>query len=193
MGTRGAWGLIKNEETKVTYNHFDSYPDGLGDNVIAFIQDNIQKLDEIFESLILVKESGIITEQHLIHCKEHETINMYVGGGNTIDWYKGLRKAQGSGIHKYGEGLKYMIDSKGFLTDSLFCEWAYIINLDKRVLEIYEGFNKDSDKEGRYADKKSSEENEYYGVSLIAEVPFHRVEDIEWDYESEDFQVKIHD
>ena len=129
MGTRGAWGLIKNEETKVTYNHFDSYPDGLGDNVIAFIQDNIQKLDEIFDSLILVKEFGIITEEHLTHCKEQETINMDVGGGKTIDWYKGLRKAQGSGIHKYGEGLKYMIDSQGFLTDSLFCEWAYIINL----------------------------------------------------------------
>lgn len=30
MGTRGALGFIKAGEHKVTYNHYDSYPEGLG-------------------------------------------------------------------------------------------------------------------------------------------------------------------
>lgn len=33
-----------------------------------------------------------------------------------------------------------LVDSSAFAKDSLFCEWAYVIDLDQRVLEIYEGF-----------------------------------------------------
>ena len=36
MGTRGALGFKINGEYKVTYNHFDSYMEGLGKEVISF-------------------------------------------------------------------------------------------------------------------------------------------------------------
>ena len=32
MSTRGAYGFIKNKEIKASYNHFDSYLEGLGVN-----------------------------------------------------------------------------------------------------------------------------------------------------------------
>lgn len=32
-------------------------------------------------------------------------------------------------------------NSLNFAADSLFCEWAYVIDLDKNTFEIYKGFN----------------------------------------------------
>ena len=34
MSTRGAWGFRIGSQDKVTYNHFDSYLDGLGDCLV---------------------------------------------------------------------------------------------------------------------------------------------------------------
>jgi hypothetical protein len=46
-------------------------------------------------------------------------------------------------IYNYSGDEKLMIrDETNFAGDSLFCEWAYLINLDTNELEVYEGFNK---------------------------------------------------
>jgi len=66
-----------------------------------------------------------------------------------------------------------MIDNAGFLKESLHCEWGYVINLDKNVLEIYKGYNAKpgNGKRGRYADAGPSESG-YYGCVLIKEIAF---------------------
>ena len=63
------------------------------------------------------------------------------------------------------------LDEHRFLLDSLFCEFAYIINLDTNKLEYYEGFNLDPNAPGRYAKYTfyKNDENVYYGVALIKE------------------------
>lgn len=35
-----------------------------------------------------------------------------------------------------------LVNSEEFAADSLFCEWAYVIDLDKNTFEVYQGFNK---------------------------------------------------
>lgn len=72
-----------------------------------------------------------------------------------------------------------MADSATFLKDSLFCEWAYIINLDTEELEVYEGFNKRPDAPGRYADTETN--NGYFGVKLINVVNLEDVRNSEVD------------
>jgi hypothetical protein len=64
-------------------------------------------------------------------------------------WYDLLRSDQGD-LEAYAE-IGLMIDSASFIKDSLFCEWAYIINLDRGVLEVYRGFQTKKPKKNRYA------------------------------------------
>ena len=63
----------------------------------------------------------------------------------------------------------FMIDNEDFLKDSLFCEWAYIINLDTNKLEVYEGFQT-TKSETRYQPKNPGESG-YWGCKLIEELP----------------------
>ena len=64
------------------------------------------------------------------------------------------------------------LDEHRFLLDSLFCEFAYIINLDSKKLEVYEGFNLNPNAPGRYAKYyfNKNREKVYYGVTLVEEL-----------------------
>lgn len=168
MGTRGAWGLIKDDKEKVTYNHYDSYPDGLGECVIDFAKET--SLSEIYDRIEMVNTYDHPTQEQWDYCNKIGSVSMTVGYPDDLDWHKALREAQSNGISLYGKGLKYMIDSRSFLSDSLFCEYAYLINLDTNVLEVYRGFNHDDKAAGRYA-KESADDGDYMGVVLIGEIP----------------------
>jgi len=175
MGTRGAIGFRQNGKDKVTYNHFGSYPDGLGINVLEFARSRSEELStlkhQVFQ-LIMVTQDDIPTSEQIEICKQSNVINLDVSEQSEQDFYCLLREAQGN-LGAYLE-LGFMIDSKEFLKDFLFCEWAYIINLDDETLEVYTGFNHNKDADGRYAhfyeerQKEYQDESEYYyGVVLM--------------------------
>jgi hypothetical protein len=55
-----------------------------------------------------------------------------------------------------------------FAADSLFCEWAYVIDLDKDVFEVYRGFNKRKlGKTHRFAFLEPKARKEYHPVCLL--------------------------
>jgi len=191
MGTRGAYGFRVGGTDKVTYNHFDSYPDSLGVAILSFLRDvGNDELRDIAERIELVDETTPPTRRQINMCQKAGTVNLGVSGQSTKDWYCLLRNAQGDlGIYRRDENgmapLPFMIDSHQFLIDSLFCEWAYIINLDTGMLEIYRGFNKNRDAKGRFCkrvgryascqcDDQYYRDNHYYGVQLIWEMPLRQ-------------------
>ena len=73
-----------------------------------------------------------------------------------------------------GEKKETLIyDDTSFLYNSLFCEWAYIINLDKNKFEVYKGMN-EKKPEGRFSEVPKNV-NGYYAVSLIEIFPFDKL------------------
>jgi hypothetical protein len=169
MGTRGAIGFFINGKEKVTYNHFDSYPSSLGNDLMEFLKEcDLNKLKEAAENIILVKSDSIPTAQQIKECENF--LNLNVSEQSETDWYCLLRETQGTLKPYYENNLKYMIDNQNFLYDSLFCEWAYIVNFDSNMLEIYKGFNKNSKAEGRYANKREDKNKEYFGVELLSSI-----------------------
>jgi hypothetical protein len=158
MGTRGLYGIRKNGVDKTTYNHYDSYPEVLGEDIVGFIKTTtIEEMNRIYDKIEMVNDSFVPSDAELVAWKLTDKI------GEKFDWYSFLREFQGN-LDAYKGDLKYMMDDSDFILESLFCEWAYIINLDHNVLEIYKGFQTKPN-DGRYVKKK---EGEYYPCKLVA-------------------------
>lgn len=181
MGTRGACGYYVNGKEKVTYNHFDSYPGGLGNNVVEYIRTHpILDIKKVAEEIELVESNSIPTPKQIKECVKYTDLT--VSERSTSEWYCLLRETHGD-LNVYHDGLKYMIDSSNFLKDSLFCEWAYIINVDTNKLEVYKGFNQNKYSNGRYASSQveknyPNDPQKYFGVSLISEIELKKLKNL---------------
>lgn len=166
MGTRGCYGFRKNGIDKLTYNHFDSYPDCLGYDVVQFCKEtSIEEMNKIFDRIILVEEDSKPTVEQIAECMKY--YNGDVSTRTPEDWYCLLREAQGD-LNVYKNGLKYMIDNHDFIKDSLFCEYAYIINLDTNDLEFWVGFQHEPDTNNRYG---TEQDDGYYPCKMLACYP----------------------
>lgn len=182
MGTRGLYGLRKNGVDKLTYNHFDSYPDGLGKVVTEFCKRVTEKeLGKLYDSIVLVDEDGKPTAKQIEFCKSNGTVELNVGCGSESDWYCLLRRLQGDLLETMRivnqRGKVYMIDNRDFILASLFCEYAYIINLDTHKLEFWIGWQKEPDETNRYG---THGDDGYYPCRLVLEIPLSEIESDNW-------------
>jgi hypothetical protein len=62
-------------------------------------------------------------------------------------------------------------DQIDFANDSLYCEYAYVIDLDKDILEVYQGFNKEPLPEGARFTGTKKDSEDYQAVKLVASFP----------------------
>jgi len=152
MSTRGAVGFVANGKWYVTYNHSDSYPEYLGMHVLNFCKavTNWEYLKTMVEKVTLVDEDSTPTQDLIDRYSIYGDV--HVGGQTLDDWYCLLRDLQGDKIlYEIALGnVEHMIDSHMFLADSLFCEWAYIIDLDEMGLRVYKGYNQKSPRNNRF-------------------------------------------
>jgi hypothetical protein len=177
MGTRGAFGFRIDGVDKLSYNHFDSYPNGLGQSIIDQIKEVLAttKLGEMIENVRQIRQIDEDTEPTQ---EERERYAALTDGGVSTgsDWYAVLRNAQGRVDMLLDGSLDVMTNGNNFVVDSLFCEYAYILDLDTAAdrfcLEFYTGFNKDPEAPGRYA---ALRDGDYQGVALAAEIPLDRL------------------
>ena len=178
MGTRGLYGFRRNGFDKTTYNHFDSYPEYLGKLVGEFCANtSTDDMRTMYDRIQLVSEGAQPNAQQVDFCQRNGLVDLTVSNCSTDDWYCLLRSQQGD-LEKLKElclkhGQAYMIDSHTFIEDSLFCEYAYIIDLDTEQLEYYVGFQKQPQVGNRYG--VSPDKNGYYPCKLAGSFPLERL------------------
>lgn len=188
MGTRNLTVVIQNNEVRVAqYGQWDGYPSGQGANIVEFI---LEKLDT--ESKLDDFQKKIAS---LSFISQEELMDLWVDAGadrnsdlvslEVSDKFKQknphLSRDIGSSVlHIINDSSTplQLKNSYNFAVDSLFCEWAYVIDLDNLVLEVYKGFNKQPiDDSNRFFNLMESCEDDvkYYPVALERKIHFHEL------------------
>lgn len=139
MSTRGIWGFKCNDDYVLTYNHFDSYPQGLGKKLVSeYLLLGHERVCYIARNLEKVYWSTPITDKIIDKLKEFT--NLSISSQNFNDWYCLLEGTQGSIIKTATAGYimqesSYIENGELDLSNSLF--WGYIFDLDKEQFLIY--------------------------------------------------------
>lgn len=179
MGTRNLITVYSNGEYKVAqYGQWDGYPSGQGIDILEFLRScNIERFKESLHN------TEWITHEEIRH--------RWLGYGHDIDEgdgfvscdladrfdkrYPELSRDTGAKILNiiYGSTDTVKIkNSIDFANDSLFCEFAYCVDLDKMTFEVFEGFNNSPiDKSERFYSEEATESSsgdKYYPVRIIA-------------------------
>lgn len=156
MGTRHLIAVTRGDDFKVAqYGQWDGYPSGQGVSILKFLKDADM---EAFGRA--VDACSFATKDDL------ERIQREIDGGAPFPSH--LSRDAGSDIlDMVMEGPLLLKDSRQFGTDGLFCEYAYVVDLEDRTLEVYEGFK--SEAKGRFADMPRAEDDskEYSAVDLV--------------------------
>jgi hypothetical protein len=177
MGTRNLTMVVHKEETKIAqYGQWDGYPDGNGVTILSFLRSKarVKKLTDKLENVRFATEADYKKAYKFlksIGCKD---------GWMNMDQAEKYHKAFPYRSRDIGASILELVanskdkeiiltDSTDFAGDSLFCEWAYVVDLDKRKLEVYSGFNKVPTPEGeRFSSiPKSKDSSEYYPIKCI--------------------------
>ena len=165
-------GVVKDGAWKVgQYGQWDGYPEGQGSTILDFFaQRGVDALRSRIDQVRWITDSEI------------DDVNTELRANNkdVVELYPELSRDTGADILKMianmadGQELR-LHDQHGFAGDGLFCEWAYVIDLDTDSLEVYKGFNQDPDADfGRFANDPSLEKpdskiaSEYTPVVLVA-------------------------
>ena len=176
MGTRNLTIVYSNGEYKVAqYGQWDGYPEGLGVQLLKYLKGiNINELrNAVNDCTYLSKEDFDEINKNIDEAKKDNP---------RFSWqkfYPELSRDTGGDILElimFNNKTKLQ-NSLNFAADSLFCEWAYVIDLDKNTYEVYEGFNKEPLDESERFDfltpiaEKEYRENpkEYYPVKFVTE------------------------
>jgi hypothetical protein len=155
MGTRNLTMVISEGKTKVAqYGQWDGYPEGQGKTILTFLQKvDLNKFRERLKSVSFFtkeeleeiekkdeKNNGKESERLY---KEKPWISRDLGGDILNAIMYGKYKGTDDNFEKknFKVVVDKLIDQTSFAADSLFCEWLWLIDLDKNTFEAYTGFN----------------------------------------------------
>ena len=187
MGTRGLTMVISNKKPIISnYGQWDHYPSGQGAVTLNFLKSH--KVDEIKEAFKNVKfinkrkQKQIDSFLESIGCKDG-----WMNGEQASKYhekYPFLTRDNGANILNLlfdsKEKTKLIHDQTDFAADSLFCEWCYVIDLDKGTFEVYKGFNeKPLTPKDRFFYLQEKSENGYSPVKKLTSFSLKKLPTVE--------------
>lgn len=191
MGTRNLTCVYMDGEYKVAqYGQWDGYPEGLGVTILTFLK-----------SVNMESFKAAVSKVSFLTGEEIENINKTIKATRKLmpdyDWTKDFphlsRDCGGEILNQIVfNGARKVRNSIDFAKDSLFCEWAYVVDLDTNKFEVYSGFNKEPLTAGDrfyFSGEKKEEDYEYYPIKEIAEFDLNNLptkEDFLGQFEVED-------
>ena len=185
MGTRGLYCVIHKEKVVVAqYGQWDAYPSGQGVDILNFIKNNSitmfkDKLKQV-KFINKAKQKEIDKWLKAIGC-ENGWMNM-TQSGLYKEKYSYLSRDIGGAIFEtilhapQGETI-WLHNQIEFAAESLFCEWAYVLDLDSEKLEVYGDFNQTRlPKSQRFNYLEAGTKgNEYLPIRCIKKFNFKRL------------------
>jgi hypothetical protein len=165
MGTRGFIGFVVDGVEKIAYNRFDSYPSGLGANVLGWLRKaHLGGARRLAGELRVVDPASTPSTEDIERLRGYA--NLRVGTQHVDDWYVLLRETQGNPAAMLDAGV--IEDASHFPTDSLFAEWGYVVDFDANTFEVYRGDQNQRHEDGRFAGRTGPGGSQgYYPVRLI--------------------------
>lgn len=172
MGTRHLIAVQYTNEYKVAqYGQWDGYPSGQGVDVLNFLTpENIEKL-KLSLSRCRFLDNDLdkeFIEDYDKRCAKwsNDPDNRTESQKNWFNNFvsRDLGAEVLTNIINYPDKI-ILKNSIAFAQDSLFCEYCYVVDLDKNTFEVYEGFNKEVINDERFESPEQSEEG-YQQVKL---------------------------
>lgn len=182
MGTRHLTCVFLDGEYKVAqYGQWDGYPAGQGRTCLEFLQKHGHGED-------LERFKRHVRNCFWITAEEVEKINTRIRedkefGSKWQDVYPELSRDTGAEIletiYNANKDVIKLNDDLSFAADSLFCEWVWVVDLDKGTFEAYKGFNHTpldederfyhfgEDENGTMTGKRAYSGDVYYPVRLV--------------------------
>ncbi len=178
MGTRNLTMVISDGTTRIAqYGQWDGYPSGQGSTALNFLREcDVDKFKEQLQRCRFIESSKRKQTELENFMKKIGAPNGWMTGEQADQYHKKypfLTRDNGAEILNLiydatGNDNLWLHDSSSFAADSLFCEWAYVIDLDKNTFEVYEGFNTQPLEEGqRFKDLKGEDNSDYSPVRMV--------------------------
>lgn len=189
MGTRNLTCVVQDGKFKVAqYCQWDGYPSGQGKTVLEFLRSLKGEKKKLFlknltkcrfieakeAEKLLEEKANVKSKDGWINMEESDRIEKALPqlhrnlGAGVLDW---ITKNKAKDIP--------LCDQHTFAGDSLFCEWCYVIDLDKGTLEVHGGFNEGTiSGENRFAHLARPGEK-YAPVKLLKEYDLKKLPKLE--------------
>lgn len=180
MGTRNLTCIVSKGEYKVAkYCQWDGYPEGQGCDLLKILKGtNLKRLEENLSKVIPFNKEryqndlmnlGLTKEDLEANFLSFDKLNIE---RKYLEVRRELSRNTGAEIVRIIAETEDKIEIHNdldFAADSLFCEWCYVIDLDRNTFEVFRGFNEKplNKKERFYFLQK--ENMKYYPVKFLCE------------------------